>query len=94
MLFTPFGKIKIKDKKGTGILNEDGTILSSQTDHGYDLLVNYSGIIFCKKANISEMPDAYLLEDQVCFASTNGIIRNLLDSFMKTLDPIDIYNLF
>ena len=27
MSFTSFGKIKVKDKKGTGILNEDGTVL-------------------------------------------------------------------
>ncbi len=27
MSFTPYGKVKIKDKKGTGILNEDGTVL-------------------------------------------------------------------
>jgi hypothetical protein len=27
MSFTPFGKIKVRDRKGTGILNEDGTLL-------------------------------------------------------------------
>ncbi|HWZ23575.1 MAG TPA: WG repeat-containing protein, partial [Cytophagaceae bacterium] len=31
MSFTPFGKIKIKNKKGTGILNEDGTVLIDNT---------------------------------------------------------------
>ena len=31
MSFTSYGKVKIKDKKGTGILNEDGTVLIDNT---------------------------------------------------------------
>ncbi len=62
--------------RGGEIAGIDGVIHSSIVSHSYYLLMNYTGIIFCKKADIAGHPNAYTLEDQVCFSSTNEVIKS------------------
>ena len=62
--------------RGGEVAGIDGVIHSSTVSHSYYLLMNYTGIIFCKKADIAGHPNAYTLEDQVCFSSTNEVIKS------------------
>ena len=61
--------------QGGEITTKEGLRLTTHTEHSYYLLMNYSAIIFCKKANITGHPNAYILEDQVCFSSANEVIK-------------------
>lgn len=72
-----------------GEIEEGGMLVGTGTPHGLQLKLNTNSTIFCQPFQNDEIPNSFIIVEQVCYNSKNEIIiTNSLSEYYKNINDL------
>lgn len=72
-----------------GQIEEDGLLVGTSTPHGLSITLSTASVIFCQPFTIGNLPNSYLLTEQVTFNAKNEVmITNSLSEYYKNINDL------